>query len=78
MKTKMISIPKDKIEAKNLKKFYTHEERQNTLRSRARNQEDKLEGVKSSIPSSNQLKDTARIWIPEKGEAILKARKGYS
>lgn len=75
MKTKMISIPKDKIEAKNLKKFYTHEERQNTIRSRARNQAERLEGVKSSIPSS---KDTARIWIPEKGEAILKAPKGYS
>lgn len=73
METEVISISKDNIKGKDLKEFHPHEERQKTIiRCRAIKQGGRLGRVKSSIMSSTQLKDTAKTWIPGKGEVTSK------
>ncbi|XP_031220249.1 spermatogenesis-associated protein 31A1-like isoform X2 [Mastomys coucha] len=66
---KEISMTKANIELKDFKGFQPHKERQSTIRSEAISQGERLGRVRPSISSSTHLKDTAKTWIPEKGEA---------
>ncbi|GAB1298173.1 Gene model 906, (NCBI) [Apodemus speciosus] len=73
VETKETNIPKDTIEVTDLKGVHPHEEGWSTIRSTDIRQGERLGSVKPSIPSSTQLKDTTKTWIPEKGEATPKS-----
>ncbi|GAB1298177.1 Gene model 906, (NCBI) [Apodemus speciosus] len=73
VETKETSIPKDTTEVTDLKGVHPHEEGWSTIRSTDIRQGERLGSVKPSIPSSTQLKDATKTWIPEKGEATPKS-----
>lgn len=52
--------------------FHFHEKRQSTLRSTGISQGERNARVRHSIQSTTELKDTAKTWITEKGEAMSK------
>lgn len=60
VETKDISVPKDQIKVLDLKGFHLHEERQSTLRATGISQGERQVRVRCSIPSSTELKDTAK------------------
>ena len=72
VETKDISVPKDQIKVLDLKGFHLHEERQSTLRSTGISQGERNVRVRHSIQSTTELKDTAKTWIPQNGEATSK------
>ena len=72
METNDISVSKDQNKVLNLNGFHLHEERQSTLRATGIIQGERRVRVRRSIPSSTKLKDTAKTWTPEKGEAMSK------
>lgn len=75
VETQEFRVPKDKIKVNDLKVFPPHRETQRITRPRGISQGTCLGTVRSSIPSSTQLKDTAKtgsqssLYIPKKGEA---------
>ena len=72
METNDISVSKDQNKVLDLNEFHLHEERQSTLRSTGISQGERNARVRHSIQSTTELKDTAKTWITEKGEAMSK------
>eukprot|EP00073_Rattus_norvegicus_P017685 XP_001070793.3 PREDICTED: uncharacterized protein LOC689437 isoform X1 [Rattus norvegicus] len=73
VETGEICVPKEKLEVKDFKGFHADEEKQITIRSRAISQGERLGRVSPSIPSSTQIRDTTKAWIPGEGEATWKS-----
>ncbi|XP_038952255.2 spermatogenesis-associated protein 31E1-like [Rattus norvegicus] len=73
VETGKICVPKENIEAKDFKGFHAHEEKEITIRSTAISQGERLGRVNPSIPSSTQIRDTTKTWIPGEGEGISKS-----
>nr|XP_034365777.1 spermatogenesis-associated protein 31A6-like [Arvicanthis niloticus] len=73
VETENVSVPKDKIEVMELKEAHPGEERQSIIQSRGMNQGETLGRERPSIPSSTQLKDRTKTWVPEKGDATYKS-----
>ncbi|XP_034365592.1 uncharacterized protein LOC117713500 [Arvicanthis niloticus] len=73
VETREFSVHEDKTEAKDDNTFQSHEERPSILKSgEIRRNGERLERVKPSIPSSTQLKDTAKT---ESQSFLYKQRK---
>eukprot|EP00073_Rattus_norvegicus_P053801 XP_017456185.1 PREDICTED: spermatogenesis-associated protein 31E1-like isoform X2 [Rattus norvegicus] len=73
VETGEIYVPEEKLEVKDFKGSHPHEEKQITIRPRAISQGERLGRVSPSIPSSTQIKDTTKTWIPGKGEVTSKS-----
>nr|XP_017456252.2 uncharacterized protein LOC102548031 [Rattus norvegicus] len=73
VETGEICVPEENLEVKDFKGSQPHEEKQITIRSRAISQGERLGRISPSIPSSIQIKDTTKTWIPGKGEVTSKS-----
>lgn len=73
VETGEICVSNEKLEVKDFRGLHAHEEKQITIRSRAISQGERLGRVDPSIPSSTQIRDTTKTWIPGKGEVTSKS-----